>query len=514
MKRRRHLHTLLSVVAIALVSAGSAALVTTLSTNTKMSPPSSTAKPTKVAAGAGAPTAPTIRISQTSMGTSLSGTSIGVSFEATNLLLPAFTSGNLAAYLKTLGTSVIRIGGNTVDQTFWSATGETAPGWSMGTITDADLARLNTLSESSGWKIVLGVNLKHFDPERAADEADHASDILGKSLLAIEIGNEPDRYPQYVHDAAKYIEDFQAYFTAIRAKAPDVPIDGTDAAWSDRAVQTSFVAQQATLAHPQIQSLTNHYYPLISTTCRGKPTMADLLGKAVHDDEVRAATVAAEQGKQLGVPAVIDESNNVVCEGQPGISDVFAAALWELDMQLVAASTGLAGDYQHGTVLKCGSEKPLFMYYTPLCAKTSADTSAGLLAAQPEFYGLAAVHEIGTGTFLILTNPIESTVRAYAIRHDDGTMTVVLDDMQDPRQFGPTTVQLDLGSAYGAVERVDLTASGLDATTGIRLGGQTVHSNGRLPEPHRTKSVMSGDTMVITIPAGSAALLTFVSPSV
>ena len=84
------------------------------------------------------------------------------------------------------------------------------------------------------------------------------------------------------------------------------------------------------------------------------------------------------------------------------------------------------------------------MYYTPLCAPTAADATAGDLAAQPEYYGLAAVHEIGTGDYLDVTNPGPANVHAYAIKHSNGTVTVVLDNFQDPSSYGATSLQLDL----------------------------------------------------------------------
>ena len=126
-----------------------------------------------------------VTISQTPTAAMLSARSLGLSYEASDLALPAFTSGNLASYLKTLGSSVMRIGGNTVDQTFWTSTGETAPSWSIATITPADLTALNTLAKASGWKVILGVNMKHYDPARAADEATHAAAALGSSLQAV-----------------------------------------------------------------------------------------------------------------------------------------------------------------------------------------------------------------------------------------------------------------------------------------------------------------------------------------
>nr|WP_237554866.1 glycosyl hydrolase family 79 C-terminal domain-containing protein [Streptomyces sp. SID4948] len=462
------------------------------------------------AAQPGAAAVPVITIAPTTTGTSLTAGSAGLSFEASDLALSSFTSGNLAAYLKTLGTSVLRIGGNTVDQTFWTSTGEAPPSWSTATITPAGLTALGTLAKASGWKVILGVNLKHDDPARAADEAAHAVSALGASLQAVEIGNEPDLYPQYANNTGQFLTDFTANVNAIKKAAPSVAIVGTDAAGSPGgAFQNAFIANQAALAHPSVSELTSHVYPLTSSTCGGSPTIADLLGTGVRDAETGVAQSAAAQAARLGLPAVMDEGNSVVCEGQQGVSDVFAAALWEIDEQLDLARGGVAGDYMHGTVIQCDAPKPLFMYYTPLCAPTAADAAAGRLAAQPEYYGLAAVHQVGTGNFLGLDNPAYATLRAYAVRHPDGTMTVVLDNVQDPAANAATTVQLDLGSSFTSGRRVDLTAGGLTATGGITLGGQSVQSDGSLPAPAATPVAVNGATVTVAVPAGSAAILTF-----
>lgn len=453
-----------------------------------------------------------ITISPTTIGTSLNAASEGLSFEAYDLTLPGFAAGNLATYLDTISSSsVIRVGGNTVDETFWTSTGETAPSWSMGTITPSDLTSLRQLAQASGWKVILGVNLKQYDPARAADEAKYAQQDLGSSLQAIEIGNEPDLYSQYKSNPAQYAVDFEAYVSAIRHTAPGVPIEGTDGAGAPNgSFQQAFINSQKGLASPDISELTSHYYPLAATTCGGSPTIAQLLGTTVRSNEQTEAQQSAAAAAQLGVPGVLDEGNSVVCEGQAGVSNVYASALWEIDDQLVTARAGVAGDYMHGTVEQCGSPKPLYMYYTPLCAPTATDATEGLLAAQPEFYGLAAVRDIGTGQFLTLSNPVWADVRAYAIQHADGTMTVVLDDVDDPSTTGATTVQLNLGASYGWASKVSLAASGgLTATGGITLGGQTVQSNGTLAAPVPTGFDVSGSTVTVTVPASSAQILTF-----
>ena len=458
---------------------------------------------------ANAATAPVVSIAASTTGTSLTDSSLGLSFEASDLAVPGFTAGNLASYLKTLGQSVIRVGGNTVDETYWTSTGATPPSWSTATITPADLTALASLARASGWKVILGVNFKEYDPANAADEAKYAAAALGSSLQAIEIGNEPNLYSKYESDPGQFFPDFESYVSAIRAAVPGIPIEGDDDGGAPNAgFQNSFVSDESGLSSPDIVELTSHNYPLTSTTCGGNPTISELLGTSSRDQENDVAQEAVTAAGQLGVPAVLDEGNSVVCEGQQGVSDVYASALWEIDDQLVTARAGVQGDYMHGTVLQCDTAKPLFMYYTPLCAPNAADAASGTLAAQPEYYGLAAVHEIGTGDFLNLSNPDWADVRAYAVRHADGTVTVVLDNVQDPASNGASTLELEFGQSFTEGSSYSLSASSLTATSGITLGGQSVQGNGTLAAPKTTPVTVNGSTLTVTVPAGSTTILT------
>ena len=465
-------------------------------------------------AAAAADATATISVSAATTGTSLANSDVGLSYEASFLSLPGFGQGNQFQYLKTLGTSVIRIGGNQVDKTFWTSSNEPQPSWADATITPADLTALANLATASGWKVILGVNMKQYDPARAADEASHAAAALGSSLQDIEIGNEPDLYPQYSGNSAQYVTDFHAYVHAITAAVPGIPIEGSDAATSPTgALQTAFVNDQASMATPQISELTSHHYPLSNCgSPNPAPSIADLLSSGTHSNETSAADSAVSVAKRLSLPAVIDEGNSVVCSGVQGVSDVYASALWAVDEELNFAQEGAAGYYMHGTVTQCyGSSS--FPYYTPLCAPTAADQAAGNLAAQPEYYGLAAVHAVGTGNFLQVNDPASATVRAYAVRHADNSVTVVLDNVADPASNGATTVQLNLPQTFGSASRFDLSGSSLSTQSGITLGGQTVQSDGTLPAPTATTYSVGSNTFSASVPAGDAALITFSAPS-
>ena len=147
------------------------------------------------AAPAAAATAASITVTGTPSGHTLPADFIGFSLEAISLADNYFAGSDFADYLKELGpTGLIRIGGNSADETFWTSTGQTPPSWSEGTITPASLTSLESAIAGTGWKVILGVNLKQFSTSRAADEAKYAEQILGSSLEAIEIGNEANYY--------------------------------------------------------------------------------------------------------------------------------------------------------------------------------------------------------------------------------------------------------------------------------------------------------------------------------
>src|SRR5262249_42518516 len=150
-------------------------------------------------------------------------------------------------------------GGNFVDTTFWTSRGEARPSWAVATLTPTDLQRLATLADNSGWKVILRGTLKHRDPAPAAHEAANAKRVLGSRLLAIEIGNEPNYYPNYT--PAAFFADFQAYRSAINAAAPGVGLVGPSPGrvTAADAWLKDFAARES--GHVDISAFTGHYYP-------------------------------------------------------------------------------------------------------------------------------------------------------------------------------------------------------------------------------------------------------------
>jgi hypothetical protein len=434
-------------------------------------------------------------------GPSLADNFIGLSFEASVIASPALTTGNLAQYLKTLGPGVLRFGGNFVDTTWWTSKGEKPPSWAVTTLTPADLTRLATLAANTGWKVILGVTLKHADPARAADEAAHAKAALGAALLAIEIGNEPNYYPTY--SPAKLWSDYQKYRAAITRAAPGVGLMAPETGSSPKAIPylQDFAKRQQ--AKPDVAALTTHFYPFCAKS-KPPPTIADLLSKSAHDKIQARAQILVDAARPLKVPAIIDEANSVSCEGMDGVSDTYASALWATDAELLVASMGIKGYYFHSAIARCGGPKPFYKAYTPFCAATDADAAAGRLRAQPEYYGMLLLQQVGTGNFAPVDNSDPATLRAYALRNGS-RLRLVLDNLA---ASGSRTVTVNLGAAYAHGNLLRLTGPGLNARSGLTLGGHTVGADGTFAGTDKTSIPVAGSTLTLTLPAASATLVT------
>jgi hypothetical protein len=180
-------------------------------------------------AAPGAATRVVVTISARPEGHSLPPAFIGLAVENWTLTKDQFEGSNLGEYLQAIGPhGLLRIGGNSLDESFWTSDDEPRPAWAtQGVATPASLRALAIALRGTGWRVILGVNLRHYDPTRAVGEARYAARILGPKLAAIEPGNEPDHYG-ISEDA--YLQRFQGYARVLHAALPAVPLVGPDAA--------------------------------------------------------------------------------------------------------------------------------------------------------------------------------------------------------------------------------------------------------------------------------------------
>ncbi len=473
-------------------------------------------------AGADAPVVGTpvsVSVAARPVGPAVPADFLGLSFEARSLPAIAGYSGrgNLVALMRSLGPGVMRFGGISADeQAAWVGqvgNGSTRPGWARVAITEADLAGLATLARETGWRVLLTVNLAHYDPAAAAQEAAAAHRLLGSSLAGIEIGNEPDllvrkrlRGPGW--GIVAYAPQARAYRAAIAAAAPGVPIAGPDPSTGVDGLGWVRTAASSPTLRPAL--LTDHYYPLSS--CGARPTASELLSPNVRRAESDMLGKALAIARAHALPLRMDETNDVSCEGQPGVSDTFASALWALDYTARAMAAGVAGVNFHDLIDKRHA-------YSALFAPSPAALGAGELSPAPEWYALLAAHALagdgagGRPMHAAVAGAAAGELSASAVRAPDGRLRLVLVDYAPPGS-PPLAVRLRVPRGLGGGSVLRLTAPSPTATSGVRLGGRAVAPDGTWSAPSALPSVSSrAGALAVEMPPDSAAVVTL-SPRV
>jgi hypothetical protein len=415
--------------------------------------------------------------------------------------------GNLVALYRNLGRSNVRIGGNQLDRdTLWVPAGMQPPNplppWTADVVTPDDIARLNQFLRASGWKSEVGINLAHFDPALAADEAHTLLSVLGRRLSGAACGNEPNHYASNKYRPAPYgfaehQKDWEACAALVgsnRIAAPDLSGPTSTATWFDQFAQAE---------HAKINMLTAHNYT-------GATTIAQLLSPQIHDKELADVAPQLASAKAVNVPIRLDETNSAVGGGIDGVSNVYASALWAMDYNLNLAQAGFAGINFHGGFAVCNA--PLFngkfQRYTPICAANDADMQAKIYTVMPEYYGLYMATRMGTGRFLPVTVSSDHNVTAYAVRGDDGRLRVAVIE-KDDTTGAPVPVSLAVRGATGRASVLHLTGSTLASADGVAVQGATVDRQGRLNPGRADRVRVNRGTVNLDVASGSAVVITF-----
>ncbi|MEU2169617.1 glycosyl hydrolase family 79 C-terminal domain-containing protein [Micromonospora chersina] len=480
----------------------------------------------------------------------------GFSVESADFAHGYLTRERMAERLRTLGSQgVIRLGGYSMDLV-WPAFGEwagaPAPAEAIGgTVDQSDLDHLKQLLDATGWKVTLGVPLKKIidpskiknptrDPSPAVSldqvvaEVTAAYRTLGDDLLGVELGNEYDNVTTLTD--AEMWETAKQYRSAIDQALPhaDLKIVGPSANTAKTNTHlegfvSAALADGSTQPQQVLAELSSHWYPW--SHCGSSTVTVDQLMSPLTYTNTRnklAGITAVDDQLHGTIPMTINESNTASCSGMPGVSNSYATALWSLDYLLQTAQSGVDRlQFHTNTTGVCGDFKPRdsadypisYRYYGAFCAADQAALDADQLSANPLYYGIWAFRQVPQGRFVDLDLADEhlDKLRAYAVKGNADTLTVVLINVQDPTRVGSTNdaVTLNLPSAYHTGSQVTLRSTApegfasLDAGQ-ISLGGQTVSPAGvasgtpqaaAVPVDHRSATV--------TVAPGTAQIVTF-----
>ncbi|HXR71467.1 hypothetical protein [Actinocrinis sp.] len=433
------------------------------------------------AAAAGTSTATTraatpVTVTVSSAGSGQSGTGFaGFSYEKDRVGAGMFDAHdtNLVSLFRLLGPSVLRLGGNLVDMVNWNPTGS---GGSASQIAPADVDKLAAFVHATGWKVLYGINLKTNNSANAASEAAYAAKALGSSLLAFEIGNEVNYYTS----ESAYEASYNNYVKAIRAKVPSAVFDGPGTAGT-----TSWLTPFGT--HERSNALTilsMHAY----IGNNSGATISGMLASTAPGGVLTNLCSAVGGARAAGGVAQwrMTEANSYFHGGEPGVSDVQAAALWALDFMDDVAAHGGSGVNFHG-----GTSTQFPLYYSPIMFSGLNPTGVQAVYYAELLWSLA-----GAGTLHSATVSGASGVTAWGIGAN-----VMLDN----KSSATLTATVHLSGSATRAAAYPLTAPSLTSKS-ITIAGSGVSVTAAF-HPTPQQLTVSGSTVTVTVPAGSAMLI-------
>jgi Glycosyl hydrolase family 79 C-terminal beta domain len=441
---------------------------------------------------------------------------------------PIFTQllKNLAMYKN--GWSMVRVGGNSTDESWWNPTLLPRP---LGIKNDITNNTLDNLAGNTPTRhLILGLNLGQNNPALAKEFAQAALTKLSGKIYLFEVGNEPDIFASHAYYSdpstgqtvfvrpagysfTNYLAEFDTFATALQGLSQAVPLGGpvfttTDYGWMQ--YLPSFLSAQA----PRLRIATYHRYPL--SACNWStpgsstdPTIANLLADRSAQGLAKAVAPFVTQARSYRKSMRITEINSVSCHGKDGVSNSFASALWATDVMFNLAKVGVVGaNFHSGT----GA------YYTPFrFSVRPVRTGAGdnweavfTPTVNPLYYGMLLFNQATANSARLLpvnTNTL-GNIKVWATLDAQQVVRVVLLN-KDTGLGGKARIQLSSLRTTGVLTR--LRAPTANATSGVTLAGQTFDGtvDGLPLGSYISEQIMPQDgSYSLDLPPASAALLT------
>jgi hypothetical protein len=429
---------------------------------------------------------------------------VGLSYEVQQLTDPSFFSASnagLISQFKALAPGgVLRLGGNTSEFAWWKPKPESSepehpqtrevvgePKAQYYAVTAESVRNLAGFLKAAGWTCLYGIGMGTNTPERAAEEAAFVAETLGEALQYFQIGNEADLFGHHLRDpktwsAKTYLQEWLALARAVTARVP-----GAKFGMPDVAGNVAWLTEIADLWRsvenpPRVTTLTHHYY-FGGPATNPAVNIPNLLKPATMARVQKTADTAVAAATKMGARVRMTEGNTCYRGGKPGLSDVFAAALWAADYSLLLASNNYSGVNLHGgtgksvansvggflpgdVLLSGNGETPEQIATHPHPFYTPIATFGSEYRMEPVAYGLKFAGAFSGATFFPgdFTAQLQSTgvdATAYAAAHPSGHVAIILlnkDAEQD------VEVSLDFGQRRsGEVETETMHAASLDS---------------------------------------------------
>lgn len=429
---------------------------------------------------------------------------IGLSYEVQQLLDSSFFSAENAGLIREFkalsARGVLRLGGNTSEFEWWKPTPDAKepnhpqtrevvgePKAQFYPVTAEAVRNLASFLRATGWTCLYGIGMGTNTPEHAAAEAEYVAKTLGDRLQYFQIGNEVDLFSHHLRDpktwnAKAYLDEWLAIARAVTKAVP-----GAQFGMPDVAANLDWLTEIAQMwpsieRPPHVTTLTHHYY-FGGPATNPEVSVPNLLKPATMERVQKMADTATAAANKMGVRVRMTEGNTCYRGGKPGVSDVFAAALWSADYALLLGSNNYSGVNLHGgtgksvansvggvlpgdVMLKDAGATPEQIAGRPHPFYTPIATFGDKYTLEPVGYGLKFAGALSGATLMHggLTSQIQRTgvdATAYAARWPDGAISVVALNKDAVRDLELT---LDFGAGRSsAVEMERLHAPALDA---------------------------------------------------
>ncbi len=294
---------------------------------------------------------------------------VGLSYEVEQLADPSFFSASNAGLIRAFREfsirGVLRLGGNTSEFSWWKATPDSRepehpqtrevvgePKARYYAVTPEAVRNLAAFLEATGWTCLYGINMGTNTPARAADEAEFVAKTLGSRLQYFQIGNEVDLFDHHLRDpqtwsAQTYLAEWLALARAIAARVPAARFGMPDIASKMPWLTEIADALRLIEMPPHVTTFTHHYY-FGGPATNPEVSIPNLLGPAAMAKVQSMADTAASAAAKMNIRVRMTEGNTCYRGGKPGVSDVFAAALWAADYSLLLAANNYSGINLHG----------------------------------------------------------------------------------------------------------------------------------------------------------------------
>jgi len=429
---------------------------------------------------------------------------VGLSYEVQQLADPSFfsaqNSGLVRAFKALSSTGVLRLGGNTSEFAYWKPKPDSAepahpqvrevvgePKAQYYAVTPDAVRNLAEFLRATGWSCLYGIGMGTNTPARAAEEAVFAAGALGDRLQYFQIGNEADLFDRHLRDpktwsAKTYLEEWLTLARAITAGVPAAKFGMPDVAGAVSWL-TEIADEWPSIQNPPHATTLTHHYYFGGPATNPEVNIPNLMKPATMQKVQNTANIASAAASKMGARVRMAEGNTCYRGGKPGVSDVFAAALWSADYSLLLASNDYSGVNLHGgtgksvansvggslpgdALLEAKGETPEQIAAHPHPFYTPIGTFGSDYVLEPVAYGLKFADSFSGGTLLktdFSTKLQDSGVNAtaYAAKLPGGHVSVIILNKDAAADL---EVELDFGrDASGVVQSETLHAPALDS---------------------------------------------------